>query len=154
MLIRSTAITIIIAIHPGPRMPVWAVLGTRLASLLLEEMSRTLLMCPFIPHVKHVLLIGQPRVECSSRAPQVKHYQSSHKSGLDTGDMRYTHDLYGAFVRPMFAFRAASFANEARLLLVLRRCLKIAHHVGCLCEMSDEFMVAEGDVRERTRRSS
>jgi hypothetical protein len=72
--------------------------------------------------------------------------QSSRISSLDTGDMRYTHDLYGAFVRPMFTFRAASFANKARLLLVLRRSLKIAHHIGGLCEMSDEFRVAEGTV--------
>lgn len=48
--------------------------GARLASLIPEgRTSHTLLMCPFIPHVKHVLLIGQLRVECSSRAPQVKH---------------------------------------------------------------------------------
>jgi hypothetical protein len=48
--------------------------GAQLASLILEGTSHTLLMCPFIPHVKHVLPIGQLRVVCSSRAPQVKHY--------------------------------------------------------------------------------
>ena len=56
--------------------------------------------------------------------------------------MSYTHDLYGAFVRPVFAFCAASFANEARLLLVLRSSLEIAHHVGDLCEMSFGFTIA------------
>ena len=48
--------------------------GAQLTSHVLEGTTHTLLMCPFIPHVKHVLLIGQLRVVCSSRAPQVKHY--------------------------------------------------------------------------------
>src|SRR5260221_9799589 len=76
MLIRSTTITIVIVIRHASRtrMSVWAVLDTWSASLMLEGTSHTLLMCPFMPHVKHVLLIGQLRVECSSRAPQVKHY--------------------------------------------------------------------------------
>ena len=42
----------------------------------LRDNSRepTALIWPFIPHVKQTLLIGQDRVECSSRAPQVKHW--------------------------------------------------------------------------------
>jgi hypothetical protein len=77
--------------------------------------------------------------------------QSAHRSGLDTGEVDYTHDQYGAFVGSVFAFCAASFAHKARLLLFLSRGLKIAHHVGCLCEMSDRFVITGG---KRTRRSS
>lgn len=33
----------------------------------------TLLMCPFMPQLKQVLLMGQLRVKCSSRAPHVRH---------------------------------------------------------------------------------
>ena len=68
--------------------------------------------------------------------------------------MSYTHDLYGTFFGPVFALRTASFANKA--LLALRSSLKVAHHVGCLCEMSDGFMLATksavstpGDHRSR-----
>jgi len=66
--------------------------------------------------------------------------QGTHRSGLDTGDMSYTHDQYGTFFGPVFALRTASFANKA--LLPFRSGLKVAHHVGCLCEMNDGFMLA------------
>lgn len=37
------------------------------------RMQLTALICPFIPHVKQTLLIGQDRVECSLRSPHVRH---------------------------------------------------------------------------------
>lgn len=40
---------------------------------LKRRYEHTLLICPFMPHVKHTLLIGQLRVKCSSRAPHVRH---------------------------------------------------------------------------------
>jgi hypothetical protein len=80
--------------------------------------------------------------------------QGTHGSGIDTGDVSYTHDQYGTFFGPVFALRTASFANKA--LLPFRSSLKVAHHVGCLCEMSDGFMLATesavstpGDHRSR-----
>lgn len=72
--------------------------------------------------------------------------ESAHRSGLDMREVGHTHDQYGAFVGSVFAFCTASFANKASLLLLLRRSLKIAYHVGCLCKMSDGFIVTGGAV--------
>jgi hypothetical protein len=71
--------------------------------------------------------------------------QGTHRSGSDTGDRSYTYDLHGTFFGPMFALYTASFADKA--LLLLRSSLKVAHHTGRLCEMSNKFMsAAEGAV--------
>lgn len=128
-------------------MPVWAVLGTQFSfahtrrdvtHLVDVSLHTTREACFTDWAAARGMFIARPASQTLR--------QSIHRSGIDTGDMSYTHDLYGAFVRPMFAFRAASFANKSRLLLVLHRSLKIAHHVGRLCEMNGEFRVAEGDV--------
>lgn len=38
--------------------------------------THTEFICPFIPQLKHTLLMGHERVECSLRAPHVRHYRS------------------------------------------------------------------------------
>jgi hypothetical protein len=129
-------------------MTVWAVLGAQLASLNTRRDVTHLVDMSL--HTTREARFTDGAAACGvfiARPTSQTLRQGAHRSGLDTGDVGYTHDLYGAFVGSVFAFRTASFANEACLLLVLRRSLKIAHHVGCLCEMSDGFMVTGGAVR-------
>src|SRR6266404_2087200 len=104
-----------------------------MGSGLRKGTSQTLLMCPFIPHVKHVLLMGQLRVECSSRAPQVKHWIKEYLTENDSKKIIFTHDHDGTLLGPVFAFHTATFADKARLLLSLCGCLKVTHRPNRLC---------------------
>jgi hypothetical protein len=127
-------------------MPVWAALGAQSALFISEGTSH---LVDVSLHTTREAYFTDRAAACGvfvARPTSQTLRRDTHRSGLDTGDVSYTHDLYGTFVAPVFTFRTASFANKARLLLLLRRSLKIAHHVGRLCEMSDGFMVTEGAV--------
>jgi hypothetical protein len=126
--------------------PVWAALGAQLASFILDGTSH---LVNVSLHTTREAYFTDRAAACGvfiARATSQTLRQGTHRSGSDTGDVSYTHDLYGAIDGPVFAFRTASFANKARLLLLLRRSLKIAHHVGRLCDMREGFMVAGGVV--------
>ena len=91
-------------------------------------------MCPFIAQEKQVLLTGQLRVGCSSRTPQVKHYERNLMSLVLSreGGRKYTYDQKSAFVCPMLIFCSAFLAKEPRLLCILYRRIEVTLCASCL----------------------
>jgi hypothetical protein len=136
--------------------PVWAVLPGRAVSFTHTRRDASYLVDVSL-HTAREACFTDRTAACGvfiARPTGQTLCQGTHGSGLDTGDMSYTYDQYGTFFGPVFALRTASFANKA--LLPFRSSLKVAHHVGCLCEMSDGFMLitesavsTPGDHRSR-----
>jgi len=75
--------------------------------------GQVLFMCPFMPQVKHVLLIGQLRVECSFLAPQVRHCTWSGPNSA--GGDRDTNYLMGTLLGLVVAFFATVFTDKSGL---------------------------------------